>query len=177
MKNLRLFFVLFIIGVHAFSFAQIGIQTNNPDASSALDIVSTNKGLLVPRVTLTADLSSASPVTSPATGLIVFNSGANQPQGFYYWGGAAWIKLESGTGTITSWELTGNAGTVAGANFLGTTDDEDIAFKTNNSERMRISKDGQVGIIDGSTLPYADNKFQVTANAPYIDAISAFSND
>ncbi|RLD44646.1 MAG: hypothetical protein DRI89_02890 [Bacteroidetes bacterium] len=177
MKNLRLFLVLFIIGVHAFSFAQIGIQTNNPDASSALDIVSTNKGLLVPRITLTSDLSSASPVTSPATGLLVYNSGSNQPQGFYYWGGTAWVKLESGTGTISSWELIGNSGTTAGTNFVGTTDDKDLVFKTNNGERMRILSNGRVGIMDGGNLPYGDNKFQVTANTTQIDAISAYSND
>ena len=177
MKNLRLFLVFFIIGAHTFGYSQIGIQTNNPDASSALDIVSTNKGLLVPRVSLTADLSSPNPVTSPATGLIVFNSGANQPQGFYYWGGAAWVKLESGTGTITGWELTGNSGTTAGTNFVGTTDSEDLVFKTNNVERMRILDDGSVGIMAGGSVPFDDNKFQVNANSTDVDAISAYSND
>ncbi|MCF6342406.1 MAG: hypothetical protein L3J31_06330 [Bacteroidales bacterium] len=157
------------------SRAQIGIQTNNPDASSALDIVSGNKGLLVPRVTLTSDLTNPSPVSSPATGLLVFNNGANQPVGFYYWGGATWMKLETGTGTITSWELTGNAGTTVGTNFLGTTDAEALAFNTNNIERMRILSNGQIVVDNGYTPPYSDNKFTVTANSTHDDAINGYS--
>ncbi len=51
--------------------AQVGIGTTSPDASSVLEINSTDKGLLIPRVT-TANL----PVT-PAKGLIVFNTTEN----------------------------------------------------------------------------------------------------
>lgn len=74
--------------------AQIGIQTDNPDGSAALDIVSSDKGLLIPRVTLSADLSSPSPVNSPATGLLVYNSGSNQDEGFYFWNGTSWQMLK-----------------------------------------------------------------------------------
>lgn len=76
------------------SFGQIGIQTNTPDASAILDIVSSDKGLLIPRVILTVDLTSQSPVTSPATGLLVYNTGSNQQAGFYYWSGTTWIMLK-----------------------------------------------------------------------------------
>ena len=176
MKNLRLFLVLFIVSVVGVGYAQIGIQTNTPDASSALDIVSSNKGLLVPRVTLTNDLSSPSPVTSPATGLLVYNSGPNQPQGFYYWGGSAWMKLETGgSGTITSWELTGNSGTTVGTNFLGTTDTEDLAFKTKSIERLRILSDGRIHIGNGYTAPNTENKLTVRGNSTNTTAIYATS--
>ncbi len=74
--------------------AQVGIQTNTPDPSAILDITSTDKGLLIPRVTLTAVLSDPSPVSAPATGLLVFNSGSNQLQGFYYWSGSEWTMLK-----------------------------------------------------------------------------------
>jgi len=76
------------------SMAQIGVQTDTPDASSALDIVSSDKGLLIPRVTLTTDLTSPNPVASPATGLLVYNSGNNQEHGFYFWSGTAWKMLK-----------------------------------------------------------------------------------
>lgn len=75
-------------------YAQIGIQTDNPDASAALEIVSADKGLLIPRVILSSSLSSQSPVTSPAVGLLVYNSGSNQEEGFYFWTGAAWKQLK-----------------------------------------------------------------------------------
>ena len=46
-----------------------------------------------------------------------------------------------------AWKLLGNAGTVAGTNFLGTTDAQDLVFKTNNLERMRtLASSGNVGI-------------------------------
>ena len=75
-------------------FSQVGIQTGTPDASAVLDIVSDNKGLLIPRVSLSASLSSPGPVTAPAIGLLVYNSGANQAVGFYYWTGSTWKMLQ-----------------------------------------------------------------------------------
>jgi len=74
--------------------AQIGIQTDNPHSSAALEIVSTDKGLLIPRVILSSSLTSSSPVTSPAVGLLVYNSGANQDEGFYFWTGSQWKQLK-----------------------------------------------------------------------------------
>jgi trimeric autotransporter adhesin len=41
-----------------------------------------------------------------------------------------------------SWALTGNAGTVAGTNFIGTTDAIDFVVKTNNVERLRVASQG-----------------------------------
>ena len=176
MKKLNLFLVFLLISLNIVSYSQIGVLTNTPDASSALDIVSTTKGLLIPRVTLTSSLSSPSPVTSPATGLLVYNSGANQPEGFYYWSGSSWVKLETGTGTITSWELTGNSGTTVGTNFVGTTDDEALAFNTNGVEKLRILSNGQVMIAVGYVAPYSDNMFTVNSNSTYVDAINAYTS-
>lgn len=48
--------------------AQVGINTTTPDASSVLDVTSTTKGVLLPRIT------SPSTITNPATGLIVFDT-------------------------------------------------------------------------------------------------------
>lgn len=45
-----------------------------------------------------------------------------------------------------SWSLTGNAGTNAGTNFIGTTDNIALRFRTNNSTRMSISSGGKIGI-------------------------------
>lgn len=58
----------------------------------------------------------------------------------YY--GSFW-RLEGLYSTATSaWSLTGNVGTTAGTNFLGTTDAVDLVFKTNNTEKARISSAG-----------------------------------
>jgi hypothetical protein len=55
--------------------------------------------------------------------------------------------------TAAGWSLTGNPSTNPSSNFLGTTNNVDLAFRTNNQERMRITKAGDVGI--GTTTPFA----------------------
>ncbi len=80
--------------------AQVGIRTDTPDPSAVLDVVSQDKGVLIPRVTLTADLNNPAPVTSPAVGLLVFNDGPQQEQGFYFWSGSAWVLLRTDDGTV-----------------------------------------------------------------------------
>jgi hypothetical protein len=75
--------------------AQMGINTDTPDASAALEVYSTDQGILIPRVILSADLTSQSPVSNPAIGLMVYNSGSNQPAGFYSWTGSLWDHQSS----------------------------------------------------------------------------------
>lgn len=55
-----------------------------------------------------------------------------------------------------SWALTGNSGTTAGTNFVGTTDAVDLVFKTNNTEFMRITSAGNVGIGTASPNTLVD---------------------
>lgn len=70
------------------------------------------------------------------------------------------------------WSLTGNAGTVPGTNFVGTTDAKSLYFKTNGSTKMVITSGGKVGI--GSTAPTA--KFQVEGSKAAFE-VFRFSND
>ncbi len=44
------------------------------------------------------------------------------------------------------WGLGGNAGTTPASDFLGTTDGQDLVFRTNNAERMRLDATGRLGI-------------------------------
>lgn len=154
--------------------AQTGVNTDTPDASSALEIYSTDKGILIPRVVLTSNLNNASPVTSPATGLLVFNNGPNQPLGFYYWSGSQWVSLSGGSSGGDYWSLTGNFGTVPGTNYIGTNDAQDFLIYTDESERIRVESDGQVMI--GSSAPYhAVDMFSVMGKTGMDYAINAFS--
>lgn len=125
-------------------------------ASAMLDITATNAGLLIPRVALTAT-NAAGPITAPATSLLVYNTATagaspnNVLPGYYYWDGAAWNRLATGNGT--AWQTLGNAGTVAATNFIGTTDAIDFVTRTNNTEKMRVTSAGNVGIGVGMTAP------------------------
>lgn len=78
--------------------AQTGIGTATPNASAKLEVAATNKGFLPPRVTLsgTNDIST---ISSPATGLVVFNTATagttpnNVLPGYYYYDGTKWNQL------------------------------------------------------------------------------------
>ena len=71
----------------ALSYSQVGINTNNPDASSALDITSTTGGLLVPRMT-EAQRDDINSPSNPATGLMIYQT--DDTAGFYYYNGSSW---------------------------------------------------------------------------------------
>ena len=121
--------------------SQVGIGTTSPSASSILDITSTNSGLLIPRVTL-INSSDIVTIPSPTTSLLVYNNGF-APNGYYYWDGTLWVKLEI-AGNL-DWSLSGNSGTVSGTNFIGTTDPIDFRIKTNSTDRLNIdNSSGQI---------------------------------
>jgi hypothetical protein len=91
LKYILLFFITYS------TFAQTGIGTTTPNASAKLDVYSTNKGFLPPRVTLTS-VSDATTIPSPAEGLLVYNLGSVGLQaGYYYWNGANWATIATAT--------------------------------------------------------------------------------
>jgi hypothetical protein len=95
MKNLTILFLLFI---YQYAHSQgIGIgSTNPPHPSAALDVNSTNKGMLVPRLTETQKVA----IAAPAQGLLIYNTTSNS---FQYYNGSIWINItNSGIVTGTS---------------------------------------------------------------------------
>lgn len=93
-------------------FAQVGIGTTNPHASSILDLTSTTQGFLVPRLT-TAQRDA---ITSPATGLMIYNTTINC---FQYYKSSAWHSLCDATISILNCAgVTASAGAV-GVSYSG----------------------------------------------------------
>lgn len=82
------------------TYAQHGIGTNTPHRSAALEVKSTNKGLLIPRVTLGALTGQGSGLNASvenAESLMVYHIGGNTiPAGYYYWNGNSWIPFATG---------------------------------------------------------------------------------
>lgn len=60
--------------------------------------------------------------------------------------GKLYYRDASTIGTTNAWLLTGNSGTNPGTNFLGTTDNQRLVFKTNNIERATILSTGFFGV-------------------------------
>ena len=124
---MRKFFILLATGFFAVSvYAQnIGIGTTTPDASAALDIKSTTKGLLIPALSF----AQRNAIPAPATGLLVFQTD-NTP-GFYYYTGSGWSAI-AGSGAAQSWNINGNSGSNPLTHFIGTTDLQPLRFRIQN---------------------------------------------
>lgn len=99
-------FLLFFMLAASNGNCQVAVNTDGsqPDPSAMLDIKSATKGFLPPRVILTS-LTSASPVTNPAIGLLVFNkvtSGTSPNDihaGYYFWNGEKWVPASTPQGS------------------------------------------------------------------------------
>lgn len=71
-----------------------------------------------------------------------------------------WLAL---TASGASWLLAGNAGTTPGTDFLGTTDAQDLVFKTNNAERLRLLSTGEIATqLPTSLFTYTDTNGYLT---------------
>lgn len=93
-----LIIVLFVSKLNA----QVGIGTASPDQSAQLDVVSTTKGVLIPRITA----SQRSGISNPATGLLVYQTDGSA--GFYFYDNG-WQRLVKNTELTTGGGATGNA--------------------------------------------------------------------
>ncbi|UPQ78067.1 hypothetical protein M0M57_10580 [Flavobacterium azooxidireducens] len=139
MKNIKILLAtLFIISSINSVQAQVGIGTTAPNG--ALDITSTNEGLLIPRVAL-VNTTTVTVLTGTASELVynTATSGDVTP-GFYYLSTATgpWIRLATGG---SGWQITGNTDIVNNVNFMGTGagNNVDVAFRRNNVAAGKIS--------------------------------------
>ena len=102
MKTLKLQLIILMLAVYTSSsnsaLSQVGIGTITPDASSMLDITSTTKGMLAPRMTSVQRIA----ITTPVKGLLVFDTDENT---FYFYDGGSWVKLivENSISDYTGW--------------------------------------------------------------------------
>ncbi|MCC4213286.1 hypothetical protein [Leeuwenhoekiella parthenopeia] len=160
--------LVFLIPIYAFS--QVGIGTTSPDNSSILDLSSSNRGLLIPRLNLVATTNTA-PVTSPAQGLLVYNLATvnDVSPGLYYWNGSLWVsaKATSGSGSAAGWALNGNSlngRANDGSTFLGTTSYHDLYLKLNNQQIGRLQPNGGIALGLGASSS-ANQAFALGENA------------
>lgn len=134
--------------------AQQGFGTNTPDRSAAVDIVSSKRGLLIPRIDI-PNLDQAAPVSNPANALMVYNTGSTTAAGFYYWdatynnNAGRWVRFVSSN--------SGSAVTVsAGTNVTvkPTTDGRDTDYNVSvkggaEAGQVLVTK---IEVVNGETV-------------------------
>lgn len=135
------------------TFAQnVGINTNTPDPSAILDVTATDKGFLVPRVSLHNVSNSTSPINNPTTSLLVYNTNTSvtggNGAGFYFFNGAQWEKIN--TDKVAT--LLSDGDTDTKIQVEESSDEDYIRFDVKGTEAMIIDETGNVGIaIDPQT--------------------------
>lgn len=164
--------------------AQVGIGTTSPASSAQLDVTSSSKGFLPPRIAL-GSINDVSTISSPATGLTIFNTATagtspnDVTPGYYYYNGTNWQRLLnpsgiifkksilvnsvapsssiSGQSTITAWSgsYTGSGGTVEiRANFTAWT------TSATASRTFKLLRDGTE--IDNVSFYFNQNSVHTT---------------
>lgn len=138
-----------ILLISIFSFSVVTAQNvainntgavGNPNAILDVDVSTNDKGVLIPRVT-TVQRTAMNPSLGVADeGLTVYDEILNS---FWFWDGTQWVQLQNSS---SGWLLLGNAGTNPATNFVGTTDNQPVVIRTNNTEKVRILANGNVGI-------------------------------
>lgn len=97
-RQISYLFLLFI-WLNRAPAQNIGIGTVSPNVSALLDITSTSKGMLVPRMTTTQRAA----IAAPAKGLLVFDNTTNS---FWFYNGLAWAEISSAA--TGPWSVNGN---------------------------------------------------------------------
>ncbi|KQT16817.1 hypothetical protein ASG31_10585 [Chryseobacterium sp. Leaf404] len=96
MKKIFLKSLLLVIGVNSFAQSgSVGIGTASPDSSAILDLVTSDRSLMIPKISLNKDNISdySFMAAKPTVSLLVYNTNAAFPggKGLYYWDGTKWI--------------------------------------------------------------------------------------
>lgn len=179
-KNTLSLFIF--LGFGFISAQNVGINSTGalPNSSAGLDVDFTNKGVLIPRISLNS-VNNSAPITSPAVSLLVYNTNASITggcgAGYYYWNGTQWVCLLSATSGVSSaWLTSGNTGTNPPTDFLGTVDNKDLVIKTNNAEIARFTAGWRVGI--GTTTPNGklDVRTSTVTNGIYVESTTNAGN-
>ena len=102
MKKKVAIITIFILTLSLFA-QNVGINSDgsNPHSSAMLDVKSTTKGFLAPRMRET----QRDNISSPATGLLIYQTDGTN--GYYYYNGSSWVQIGAASGA-SQWPTTGS---------------------------------------------------------------------
>lgn len=153
--KLPLFLLIFTIYSHTAIAQGISINNDNsnPDGSAMLHVKSTNKGILIPRMSTAQRIT----ISSPATGLLVFDLTSNS---FWFFDGSAWTELIAGTDNDQQ-TLT----------YSGTT------LSISNGNSVNLPNGDITGVIAGDGLTGGGTAGTPTINVVATNGLTDHAND
>jgi len=160
--------IIILIFMIPFSFfAQVGIGTTNPDNSSALEISSTTRGLLIPRMTF----AQRNAIVTPAASLLIYQT--NLLNGYYFYNGTNWQRLDSGN----YWQRNGTNLNVANTNddIVFSSDETSITFATVSGGSAPMIHMFRGGGNTGNRMLIAHSQNNPTWGIQYNDTDDAFN--
>jgi len=171
MKKLKLISFLFI-GI--ISFAQVGIGTTTPHPSALLDVSSTNKGILLPRVNLLGK-NDITTIPNPANGLLLFNQSANGSDSnavaantIYFWQNSMWQKFTTYSEIIALKQT--NQFVLRSSAIQAFTNNQVTRLNTNESDEIRVVWDeSEIFIANPSDIQLLNNNhtFRINTEGEY----------
>jgi trimeric autotransporter adhesin len=172
MSKPTLWSIIFMLSTAtAFAQVKVGDNPNTILPTSALEIESTNKGVLIPRMTK----AQKNAIATPSTGLLVFQSAPDSVGFHYYNGGWLWLNPNN---TGNDWKTTGNVGTDTAVNFIGTTDNEPLRFKQNNvwMGQWDVNKGNYlIGKVTGKSITNGTNNIGMGDSSLYANTTGSYN--
>ena len=174
MKKIVLYcFASFLVFAQAIS-QNVAVNSNGqaPHTSAILDLSSTSKGLLIPRMTA----AQRTAIAGPATGLLVYQTDGTV--GLHYYNGNTWVPLNAPNANLAGWSTTGNTAINPATEYFGTTDNTSVSFRTNGQQRMWLDANGKfgVGTVTPQSLLDVYGTDPTTANAAFRAVTSGDNN-
>ncbi|MDA9348803.1 hypothetical protein N9R21_03440 [Polaribacter sp.] len=185
MKQIFMFLAAVLLTVS--TYGQVGIGTTNPDASAALEITSSTKGVLIPRMTE----AQRDAIPSVATGLMIYQTDGTV--GFYYYNGSSWTNvgitgaqasaITANTAKVgyTDALVSANEDVVANTAKVGITEAQASAITTNTAKvgitsaeaSAIVQNTAKVGITESQASAITANTAKVGITTSQASAITA----
>jgi hypothetical protein len=169
MKKMIYLMLLLMVLSAASMKAQVTIGSDaDPDESAVLDLQSTDKGLLIPRIALDA-IDSPAPLAEKVAGMVVYNTGEGtlKDTGIYYNDGTNWIKIGNGElNGLTSVNVEANGLT---KNSDGTT--TTLGLPAGTASGQVLTYDGDIWHPATPAVPLVLERFTVTHGAVAANAL------
>ncbi len=189
MKRLVLLTIAFSFLFAFVAKAQYGFGTASPNQSAIVDMTSTSKGVLIPRVALTGTSDATTIANGNVTSLLVYNTAtvSDVTPGFYYWNGTVWVRIvESSTGisfdlitggTNTSAAMVVGTGASLAPTGSGTVTANIFAAGTGTTNAVDLNSDEVAGNLPIGNIAPGSNNYVLTTNASGATAWALITND